>query len=40
MYIRDQEQIVPIKLPNMGLKEGLGSSRVCTILGVVMVFWP
>ena len=24
----------------MGLKVSLGSSRVCFVLGVVMVFWP
>ena len=40
MYRRDREQIVALRLPNMGLKESSGSSRVCSILGVVMVFWP
>ena len=39
MYIRDKEKIVPLRLPNMGLKGGLGSSRVCPVLGVVVVFW-
>ena len=29
-----------LRLPNMGLKGGSGSSRVCPILGVVLVFWP
>ena len=40
MYRRDQEQIVALKLQNMGLKVSSGSSRVCSILGVVMVFLP
>ena len=40
MYRRDQEQIISLKLPNMGLKGGLGSSWVCPVLGVVVVFWP
>ena len=39
MYRRDQEQIVPLMLPNMGLKGGSSSSRVCPVLGVVVVFW-
>ena len=40
MYIRDQEQNVALRLPNMGLKVSSDSSRVCSVLGVVMVFWP
>ena len=40
MYKRDKEQIVALRLPNMGLKVSLGSSRVCLVLGVVVVFWP
>ena len=40
MYRKDLEQIVVLRLPNMGLKVSSGSSRVCSILGVVMVFWP
>ena len=40
MYIRYQEQIVALRLSNMGLKVSSGSSRVCFVLGVVMVFWP
>ena len=40
MYRMDQEQIVSLKLPNMGLKVSSGSSRVCSILGVGMVLWP
>ena len=40
MYKRDQEQIVTLRLPNMGLKVSSSSSRVCSVLGVVMVFWP
>ena len=40
MYKRDQEKIVALRLPNMGLKVSSGSSRVCYVLGVVMVFWP
>ena len=40
MYRRDQETIVVIRLPNMGLNVSSGSSRVCFVLGVVMVFWP
>ena len=40
MYRRDQEQIVALKLPNMGLKVSSGSSRVCSALGVVVMFWP
>ena len=40
MYRRYQEQIVALKLPNMGLKVSLGSSPVCPVLGVVVVFWP
>ena len=40
MYRRDKEQIVALRLPNMGLKVSSGSSQVCSILGVVMVFLP
>ena len=40
MYRRDYEQIVALRLPNMGLKVSSGSSRVCPVLGVVVVFWP
>ena len=40
MYRRDQEKIVALRLSNMGLKVSSGSSRVCSVLGVVMVFWP
>ena len=40
MYRRDQEKIVALRLSNMGLKVSSGSSRVCFVLGVVMVFWP
>ena len=40
IYRRDQEQIVPLRLPNMGLKGGSGSSWVCPVLGVVVVFLP
>ena len=39
MYRRDQEQIVALWLPNMGLKVSSGSSLVCPVLGVVVVFW-
>ena len=38
MYIRDQKKIVTIRLSNMGLKVSSGSSRVCFVLGVVIVF--
>ena len=40
MYRREQEKIVALRLLNMGLKVSLGSSRVCPVLGVVVVFWP
>ena len=40
MYKRDQEKIVALRLLNMGLKVSLGNSRVCPVLGVVMVCWP
>ena len=40
MYGRDHEQIVALRLLNMGLKVSSGSSRVCPVLGVVMVCWP
>ena len=40
MYRRDQEKILALRLPNMGLKVSSGSSRVFSVLGVVMVFWP
>ena len=40
MHRRDQEQIVSLRLPNMGLNVSSGSSRLCSVLGVVMVFWP
>ena len=39
MHRRDQEQIVALRILNMGLKVSLGSSRVCPVLGVVVVFW-
>ena len=39
MYRRAQEQLVALRLPNMGLKVSSGSSLVCFVLGVVMVFW-
>ena len=38
MYRRDQEKIVALRLLNMGLKVSSGSSRVCSVLSVVMVF--
>ena len=38
IYRRDQEPIVALSLPNMGLNVSSGSSRVCSILGVIMVF--
>ena len=40
MYRRYQEKIVALRLLNMGLKVSPGSSWVCSVLGVVMVFWP
>ena len=40
IYRRYQEKIISLRLPNMGLKVSLGSSRVCSVLGVVVVFWP
>ena len=40
MYRRDQEKIVALRLPKMGLKVSSGSSRVCSVLGVVVVFFP
>ena len=40
MYRRDQQHIVALRLPNMCLKVRSGSSRVCSFLGVVMMFWP
>ena len=40
MYRRDQEPIIALRLSNMGLKVSSGSSRVCSVLGVVMMFWP
>ena len=40
MYKRDQEQGVALRLPDMGLKVSLGSSWLCSILGVVVVFLP
>ena len=40
MYRRDQEKIVALRLPNMGLKVSSGSSWVYPVLGVVVVFWP
>ena len=40
MYKRFKEQLVALRLPNMGLKVNSGSSRVCSLLSVVMVFWP
>ena len=40
MYRRNWEQIVSLRLPNMGLNVSSGSSRVCPVLGVVVVFLP
>ena len=40
MYKMEYEQIVALRLSNMGLKVSSGSSRVCSILGVVVVFLP
>ena len=40
MYRRFQEQIVALRLPNMGLKVSSVAQGVCSVLGVVMVFWP
>ena len=40
MYRRDQEQIVALRLLNMDLKVSSGSSRVCSVLGIIMVFCP
>ena len=39
MYRSNHEQIVALRLPNMGLNVSSVSSRVCSILGV-MVFRP
>ena len=39
MYRRDQEHFVALRLLNMGLKVSSGSS-LCSVLGVVVVFWP
>ena len=38
MYRRDQKKMVDLSLPNMGLKVSSGSSRVCSFLGIVVVF--
>ena len=40
MYRRDREQIIALRLSNMGLKVSMGSSWVCSVLGVVTVFVP
>ena len=40
MYRMNEKKIVALWLPNMGLKVSSDSSRVCSVLGVVMVFWP
>ena len=40
MYRRDWEKIIALRLLNMNLKVSSGSSRVCSVFGVVMVFWP
>ena len=40
MYRKDHEQIVALRLLNISLKVSSVSSRACSILGVVMVFWP
>ena len=40
MYRRDHEQIVALRIPIMGFNVSSGSSWVCTVLGVVMAFWP
>ena len=40
MYRRDQVKIVALRLPNNGLKVSSGSSHVCSVLGIVVVFWP
>ena len=40
MYRRYHEQILALRLPNIGLKVSSGSLRVCSILEVVVVFWP
>ena len=39
MYRMDQDQSVALRLPKMGLKVSSGSSWVCSVFGVVMVFW-
>ena len=38
MYRRDQQKILALKSPNIGLKVSSGSSQVCSFLGVVVVF--
>ena len=40
MYRMDQEKIVALRLPNTILKVSSGSSQVCSVLGIVIVFWP
>ena len=40
IYRRYQEQIVALRLLNMGLKVSSGSSWVCPGFGVVVVLWP
>ena len=38
IYKRNQEKILALRLPKMGLKVSSGSSWVCSVLGVVMMF--
>ena len=40
MYRKDQENIVAIRLPNTGLKVSSVAHWLCSVLGIVIMFWP
>ena len=40
MYRKEHDQIVALRLPNTGINVSSSSSRLCSVLGIVIVFWP
>ena len=40
MYRRDQEKTVALRLPNAGLKVSSVAHGLCSVLGIIILFWP
>ena len=40
MYRRDHEQIIALRLSNMGLKVSSVAHGLCFVFDIVIMFWP